>query len=173
MRTLILAILLIITMPAQPEIFMQQGPDGIIYTDRPNQSDPVVELKAVDLTVIPPAATPTTKVEVMARDQAKKSDVYSELAIKAPEHDAIVRDNAGNVQVIIAISPDIHLKHGHQLVLYLDQQPIAHSASPTIQLTNLDRGSHTLQAQIESTQGKVIQVSAQILFHLQRYRLGQ
>ena len=173
MHTLLLTILLLITLPARAEIYQQQGPEGMSYTDRPNPSDPAVVLKADDLPAINTIAIQATGVEAAAENRPAQAKVYSELAIKVPVDDAIIRDNAGNVLVNVTIVPDIHIKHGHQLVLYMDHQPIAHSASPIIQLTNLDRGSHTLQAQIQSAQGKVIQESAQILFHLQRYHLGQ
>lgn len=173
MPILILAILLATITPAQTEVFKQQGPDGITYTDRPDQSLPVVELITGNLPVINTAKAQATVIEADRQIQPEKQEVYSKLAITQPMNDAIVRDNAGNVTVNVVITPKIHTLHGHQLVLYMDNQPIAHSAGPTIELANIDRGTHTLKAQVEFAQGKVVQSSAEIVFHLQRYRLGQ
>lgn len=174
MRILISILLVTAHLSAQAEIFKQTGPDGIIFTDQPDQSQPALELRAQDLPALNQAQAPSIKPEQHARKkQSRPQFIYSQLAIIKPSHDGIVRDNTGNVEIKIAITPELYTVHGHQLVLYLDDIRVAHGSSPTLQLTNIDRGTHTLKAQIETVQGGLVQAAPSVHFHLQRYRLGQ
>ena len=174
MHILISILLLTAHHSAQAEIFKQTGPDGVIFTDQPDQSQPAIELRAQDLPALNQAQVPSIKPAQHARkQQPRPQSIYSQLAIIKPSHDDMVRDNAGNVEIKIAITPALHTVHGHQLVLYLDDIRVAHGSTPTLQLTNIDRGTHTLRAQIETVQGGLVQAAPIVHFHLQRYRLGQ
>ena len=100
-------------------------------------------------------------VEDYAREQG-----YAEIRISSPADDASIRDNAGNVKVDVKLSPE--LRTGDKVELKLDGQSIGGGKKTAFTLTDMDRGSHSLQALVKNSAGKVVARSASITFTLQR-----
>jgi len=99
---------------------------------------------------------------------AAGSGAYTQARIVAATDDAAVRGNAGNLTVRVQVSPP--LQKGHRLQLLLDDvvQGAATSAS-SIELRNLDRGTHSLQVQVVDSSGSVLFAGARSTFHLLRH----
>ena len=147
----------------------------VIYSDvPPSGAATAVELPAANI-YTPELPTDSGSTSANATDPATASDTeistteYVSVAIITPAHDAALRNNSGQVQVVVSTTPALDLAAGHQLRLLLDQQPI--SAGPTTQFTldNVDRGTHSLSAQIVNAQGELLLQSASSTFHLLRY----
>lgn len=184
MKKLIPQLLLAVTlgfylpMNVSAAIYKWVGPNGqIIYSDEARPG-----AKEIEIAVEPPAplpevvAAPPLPEAMPAPEPAEAPAVpnpplvgYSQLAIISPANDQPVRENNGAVGVELAIQPDLDIDAGHRITLILDgkQLPVA-QISPLFNLDNIDRGSHTLQAQIITAQGTVLATSDQIVFHLQR-----
>jgi type II secretory pathway pseudopilin PulG len=81
-------------------------------------------------------------------------NVYDNFAIASPGNEATVRNNDGNLQVAISISPA--LKTGHQIVLKVDGAEVATGYSPIINLTNINRGEHQITAEVFDDQGNLV-----------------
>ena len=113
----------------------------------------------------PSAARPNTDTQKSA-DQAVTN--YSGLAITSPAKDEVVRSNEGNIAVKIGMTPALDATAGHQLVVLLDQKPLAKVPAAETLLKNVDRGTHTLRVQIIDAKGKVLAQSADITVHMQR-----
>ncbi len=85
--------------------------------------------------------------------------------IAAPEPETTIHDNSGNLEV--AVSVDRPLSGGYQLSLLLDDQVVA-SGGPHFQLTNVDRGAHTLRATVTAPDGTVVATSPPVTFYMWR-----
>ncbi len=91
---------------------------------------------------------------------------YEAVRIVAPAQDATVHDNQGNVEVAVEVMPALRAAAGDRIVLLLDGRIAASGAKARFRLTGVDRGTHTLQAQVTAADGAVLLASAETAFHL-------
>ena len=112
------------------------------------------------------ATAVSAEIRVPAADAGPAT--YTDAAIVAPENDAAVRSNAGNLSVLVRVDPK--LQKGHRLQLTLDgvSQEATHR-DPVFELTNIDRGTHTLQLHIVDHAGEVVFTGSPSTFHLLRH----
>jgi hypothetical protein len=102
---------------------------------------------------------------VLASAQA---GAYDELRIVAPAEDATVHDNQGNVSITVSVVPALQAQAGDRIVLLLDGRSAASGTGGQFTLTGVDRGTHTLAAQVTAADGAVRIASAPITFHMWR-----
>ena len=114
------------------------------------------------------AAAALLAAAALPADAAASAGSYASATIIAPEQDAAVRNNAGNLTVTVQVLPS--LQKGHLVQILLDGVPQG-EPQPTLQvaLTNLDRGTHALQARIVDAGGNVVFTGAASTFHLLRH----
>lgn len=140
--------------------------DGLVgYTDVPVEEcqNPV---KLPDYSRYSPRPIPNATSPVNAT-QAEPFTGYSELAIVRPEANGTVRSNEGRVPVAIEIQP--MLQTGHRISLLLDGRPVDGEFSGTnIDLSGVERGTHSLQAQVKDAAGATMISSASVLFTLRK-----
>jgi hypothetical protein len=86
------------------------------------------------------------------------------VAIVQPANDETVHDNQGNVAVQVAVSPS--LTAGAGIVVLLDGQPVARQTDATFALSGIERGTHTLQAQVVGAGGATLAASPPVTFHM-------
>lgn len=98
--------------------------------------------------------------------EPEKPPAYVRFELIAPADEATVRDNTGAMTVSFALDPA--LKPGHKIRVLMDGEVKASSKSVTINLDNVDRGTHTLQGQVVDSRGKVQTASATITIHMHR-----
>jgi len=92
---------------------------------------------------------------------------YSQLEVISPTEDETIRDNAGNVQIQVAISPP--LRADHRLLLVLDgTQTDVEAVNGVFELSNVDRGTHTAGARAVDRQGNILIESNPATFNLMR-----
>lgn len=104
-------------------------------------------------------------------DEAPSGPPYGTMAITSPTNDEAIRNNAGNMEVTFRLSPG--LKQGHELRLLMDGAVVQNVASSEpIALTNVDRGTHTLQLEVVNRQsGKSLQTSDTVTFTILRHSI--
>lgn len=151
------------------EVYKRILPDGTVeFTDVPPQEN----ASPMDL---PPLSTyPRSKASLTPRgENAEKVEsgqiVYQELGISSPANDATIHDNTGSLSVTAAIKPA--LAEGHLLAIYVDGKKLQENTSGNFQLSNIDRGSHSLQLGILDQQGNILLRSQTISVHLRRASL--
>ena len=77
------------------------------------------------------------------------------LLVTSPLDDSVVRDNAGNLNLTISISPSV--QSGHSAELLMDGTKIRDvHGNGIIALTNVDRGTHAFKIRIIDKQGNVV-----------------
>lgn len=88
------------------------------------------------------------------------------VAIVQPANEATVHDNQGNVAVQVAVSPS--LAPGNRIVLVLDGRPVAQQVGTTFALSGVERGAHTLQAQVVDANGATLAASPPVTFYMRQ-----
>jgi hypothetical protein len=77
------------------------------------------------------------------------------LLVTNPLDDAVVRDNAGNLNLTISISPSV--QSGHSAELLMDGTKIRDvHGNGIVALTNVDRGTHAFNIRIIDKEGNVV-----------------
>ncbi|MDD5330313.1 MAG: hypothetical protein PHX38_09930 [Sulfuricella sp.] len=98
--------------------------------------------------------------------QAYAAEPYTEIAIVQPGDDETIHDNNGTLEVALALSPA--LRDGHKIRLLLDGAQLETRASAHFSLTNIERGTHSLQAVVIDRSGRTLIASAPVAFHMWR-----
>ena len=148
---------------ASAEIYRYIDAEGNVSFS--NEPPPGVKAERVDL---PPPNTITSDVPEITPPAPKSNSkaVYTGFSIAQPENDAPLRDNAGNVSVSIDLAPA--LRPSDTIYLYLDGTEVAKGATTRFELTNVDRGTHQLWAEVKNQAGDTLIKSNAITFHLLR-----
>ncbi len=134
-----------------------------VYSDEPQPGSTKVDVPPI--TIIP--SVPVTQPPRAPSATAPSAEGYQRFAIVSPSADAAIRDNAGNVHVGLSLSPG--LQAGDRIRIYLDGSAWGDPfRSTSMTLTNVSRGSHTLQAAVVDETGAEIARTDTVTFHVQR-----
>ena len=147
------------------KVYRSVGEGGVVeFTDVPD--------KAAEEVKVPPTQTYKAKPikPTISIDEAEESPVfrYQKLQIASPQNEETIFDNSGNVTINVAVSPAIPKALRHKLEVYVDGKLQA-GAGTSLQLTNLDRGSHTVSARVVDGTGAVLIKSAETVFFVRRH----
>lgn len=137
----------------------------IVYSDKPPPAEQAEEVTLEPLQTIKTAPVPTLPISSAKKDEPKEVG-YEEFKVTSPDNDATIRDNGGTVSVSLSLSPG--LQSGHTIEVMMDGSPIGRGASTSLTLTDVDRGTHTVQAAVKDADGKVVVRSNSVIFHLKR-----
>ncbi|NOX92999.1 MAG: hypothetical protein GXP18_11285, partial [Gammaproteobacteria bacterium] len=151
-----------IATPAIAEIYKRTNPDGSVeFTDVPRSDKekpvPLGPMSTFKAMPAPQKATPASRAS---------ANTYSAVSIISPADETTIRDNTGTIKVNISVSPA--LRPGHKLALLVNGEQKGQSASGSFTLDNLDRGSHSLTAQVLDKAGKTLISSTPVTVYLFR-----
>jgi hypothetical protein len=137
------------------------GPSETITLTSPNSFDPAeagTEGSGRQLWIVDPDA-----------EGEASGEFYGALSVTSPADDESIRENAGNVTVTVKLEPP-NLQPGHRIRLLLDGSPTGGTnTTGRFALSNVDRGTHSLKAEVVDDAGKLIYAGPSSTFHLQRY----
>ena len=139
-----------------------------IYSDTPPSED-TDELKLPILTT-----TPAVKYKAKAKPQptADKVAYYTNFTLIEPVNDAVFTDNTGDVPIKLSIEPQLDINAGHSVSILIDGQVnLANSQQTTVMITNLDRGTHSVSAEIRDLNGKILKTSNSISITVNRHSI--
>ncbi|HIF51997.1 MAG TPA: hypothetical protein EYQ42_10820 [Thiotrichaceae bacterium] len=135
---------------------------NIIFSDVASDGAEMIELQEAQ-TVDTPEVTrryrPTTKLE-------PKKKEYSKLVILSPENDITIHNNEGNISIAVEIKP--LLFGGDSLVLFMDGKETSSGTSSQFSLSNVERGTHTIDVAVRNEKGKFIKRSEKLVLHLRK-----
>ena len=170
MKPILLLLLLGVTVAAVAQVYKRTGPDGQVYfSDQPGEGAAEIEVKPAQTISMPPV----TSQPATARQQTEASAKYTGLAVISPTSDQAIRANDGNVSVSLSLQPA--LMSGHALVLKIDGEDGEHiktAGSLSVELTNLSRGLHTVEARVVDASNTVLIKSAPVRFNVLRVAAG-
>lgn len=160
MRIALFSLLVLVMAPALAEIYKYTDDKGnTVFTNQPPEG---VVADTVDL---PPANTvnirtpePPPPLE-QEQDAERGQPPYRSLSIGGVPDEQALRANNGTFVVNARLDPP--LKQGHQLRFLLDGIPqAAPSRNTSLQLNNVDRGTHLLEVEVLDGE-QVLQRSAE------------
>lgn len=161
-------VLLLFTLPVVAGIYKSIGPEGqVIYSDHPVQGAKEVDVDPVQTYTPPPVPKQSLPDKAEPTEPAPESASYQNFSIVHPSDNETIWSNRGIVPVALSLQPA--LKPGDEFQLVLDDHHvIARGRSATVQLQNIDRGTHRLQAVIVDASGKEVAHTNTTTFHLRR-----
>jgi hypothetical protein len=176
MRKLLVPVALVLaTAPASAVICKSVDADGVVsYADVPASECPEV-VKLPDYSrysprPITPLNTSGDSSPASAEAAQGTAGAYSEITIVEPPNNGTVRSNEGLVQVVVGLQPP--LQAGHRIKLFLDGGAIAGEFdAPAIQLSGVERGTHTLRAVVSDASGRRIADTPSVRFTLRKTTL--
>lgn len=173
MRQSLPLLLLLFALPAVAQIYKYTDANGnTAYSSQPPNG---TKAETVDLpplnsvnTVAPVTPPPAPPNETRA---VSGSAAYPTLQLTDLPDDEALRANNGTFIVGVKIDP--RLQPGHRLQLLLDGAPYGQPTNvPRIQLTELDRGEHSLAVQVLQNE-RSIQTSETVTLTVQRVHVGR
>ena len=169
MRPFLICLLLSLAVPASAQIFKYTDANGnTVFTDQPpeGQTTENIQLPATNSVSMPVPSLPTTSPADGSDSTASNAAPYSMLQLTGIPDDAAMRANNGTFSVGVDIQP--RLSSNHRLRLLLDGQPHGQPSNvPRLQVTNADRGEHSLAVEVLNGD-QSIQQSATSTFTIQR-----
>ena len=138
--------------------------------DKPiNVPPPAMEFKSTT----PPAATtfkPTTSStsKKPESEQRKPVAAYVAVTIMNMEDDQAIRANGGIYQIKLASQPALDVAAGHRYAVLINGEVQQKSDTAEFQLENLERGTQSINAQVQDRDGTVFTSSSPITIHVLR-----
>lgn len=173
---LVLLITLLLTFSAHAEeVYKQVGEDGVpTFSDqampgaqRVEVEEPVTFSTSTD--VVQEALEQRMQAAEEAAEQKARNVDYS-IEITSPADDEAIRDNAGNLTISVSISRP--LEDGHTAELRMDGVRVRSlTGTETVQLNNVDRGTHQFKARVLDEDGDVLAESRAISVSMLRYAI--
>lgn len=160
----ILLLFIIASPPLTAEIYKGLDDEGgVTYSDKETPRSKKIPTPSPN-TVQMPRAAPKQAV-----GDPDKTAGYSYFRIISPTDNTTIRSGQGTLSVSFAIEPALNTEQGHSISVLLDGRPVITSTTQlTVEMNNIDRGSHSLKARVRDKQGKSIISSNSIRFHLKR-----
>ena len=172
MKRIFLLFLIFACATASAEVFRRIGPDGQVYfSDQPGPGAERIEVKPVP-TIRMPTPVPETRVQPDVGQQEEDADAYTSFSIVSPASGEGVRSNNGNVTVQMKLEPG--LKSGHTVKLKVDGEDgkdMNMVDGMSIQLVNISRGRHTVEAMVINDGGEVLIQTEPVSFNVLRTSL--
>jgi len=143
---------------ANTEVYRWVDEDGVVhFSDRPEEGAERVELQDAQTFSAPPVkprASRSSSTTTAGTDEAGFR--YEEFEFVNPGQEEVLWNIEGQLDVSMRLQP--RLQSGHQVSLYLDDQPVEGMRRNRLQvnLTDVSRGLHVLRAEIRDVTGLVL-----------------
>lgn len=153
---------------AESKVYRWVGADGsTVFSDQPRPGAEEVEIPPVQ--TMPSLGQPRRTApgeEGEAADEA----VYQTFSFVAPQQDEGIRANNGVVDVRMTLEPS--LRAGDSIAVTLDGEPLGGNAPLSFQLPAMERGTHTIGAEVVDANGDPVISAGPVTFHVLRVALG-
>lgn len=154
-----------VVITAQAEVYRWVDANGnVIFSDQPHPDAEKIKIETL------PSYTPVAIPESVNEELEGEQEIPRyKVAILTPANDETVRNNAGLVNINAKVTPPLDQDRNDQLTIKLDGQTLGEpSTSPNFTLSEVERGTHTVQVLVVDKDKKTIKSSKKITFHLQR-----
>jgi hypothetical protein len=162
---LVLCLMLVSGPALAQKVYKVIQPDGtVMFTDSPQPGDGAEEVAVRPINTTPPLASPADAFD--DSPAAELEQAYNEIRITSPENDSSFWSTSGNVNVDISVKPS--LRSGDKVDVLLNGQRVGGGRSTAITLSEMDRGTYTVQAVVKNSAGKVLARSNPVTFTVQK-----
>lgn len=167
--------LVVITIPLmlQAAVYKHVDSEGrlIKYSDQPqhpgdkplDMPKPSMEYKSEKAEKQPVPKRTITKEknkEKQSEENSKAVVAYAAVAIVKPDNEEAIRANGGSFSVELASQPELDAKSGHRYVIMVDGKKHAESNNARLTLQNMERGAHSISAEIRDSSNNVLASSS-------------
>ncbi|WP_157698188.1 DUF4124 domain-containing protein [Legionella clemsonensis] len=148
--------------PLFAEIYQWVDSQGVThFSDTSHES-----AKKIELPLISSFSSPSTVKPQKNTQQLQSSTLY-EITIVQPKNEATIRNNLGELTVVVKINRQLEAKE--TLILFCDGKIIRKTHKKwTFQLKGVERGTHELLVKILDEKGKELTTSKSIVFFMHR-----
>ena len=149
------------------KVYRVMSEDGqVTYTDSPpaNAQAETIDMPETNITVAPP---PPAKKD--NKGEAGEDEVaYTRARITQPDNNATIPP--GHREVVVQITLEPLLQTGHLVQLYIDgRKQGSPTAASTFTVTSLDRGRHSLRAEVIGADKKRKTRTQTVVFHVKQH----
>lgn len=163
-KALILLLALTAPLAVAQQIYKTVDEDGnVVYTDQ-KPSEDAEPIPLPELTVVDPVEIGDPSAARAAGDSI--DPVRLEFTIESPMPDEVIVNTGYRLDVRLAL--DIELPSGVEVVYRIDGREWATSRSLTATLEEIERGPHTLTAELRSGDGRVLATTETISFFMRQ-----
>lgn len=173
MRQSLIFLLLLFALPAVAQIYKYTDANGnTAYSSQPPNGTKAETVDLPPLNSVNTVAPAAPQAAPQNQNRAAQGGAgYQILQLTDLPDDEALRANNGTFTVGVKIDP--RLQPGHSLQLMLDGAPYGQPTNvPRLQLTELDRGEHSLAVQVLQNL-QPIQTSPTVTFTVQRVHVGR
>ena len=166
-RSLVLC-LLVAAAGAVAEVYRIVDEDGkVTYTDQPSPES------VADQVALPPVnELPATKLEKESKDSlSDEADDqftgYSVFSVLSPENNATILTDQSVVNIQLQIEPGLF--PGHRIQYMFNNHPYGNAVrSTSFTIAELERGQHSVSAQVLDQDGAVVKTATPVVVHVKR-----
>lgn len=159
-------ILLFGATPALSEVYRNVDAQGnVTFSDEPSEGAEEVKVKPVTTVTLPKPAD-VQEPERLRQKVQEEGAAYSSVRIVAPNDDEAFHSGSGDVAFRVTSDPG--LKQGHRYEVTLDGQPVGQTASDTVTVRNVFRGTHNAGVNIVDENGVQVKTGQSISFTIHR-----
>lgn len=169
-------ILLLLPLCAFSAVYKWKDSQGVVnYSDRPNPNSQSVDLPPSTVSKNPnaakkPTVNKTTSLQAPSKLKQPVKKTYDTFSFKNLKNEQTFH-NQREIPVALSLKPE--LQPGDKIQLLLDGKIQGEpEASSVLMLNNVDRGKHTLQAQVINKAGEVIKSTDTITLYIHYAALG-
>jgi hypothetical protein len=173
MKRIFLLFLIFACATASAEVFRRVGPDGEVYfSDQPGPDAERIEVAPAQSVSMPPSELTETTAQPdneAAGQQEEEAAAYSLFSIISPASEEAVRANEGNVTIHLMLQPELAPAHAIELkVDGEDGKDVNTVDDTTIELVNMSRGRHTVEATVVDDKGNELIQASPVSFDVLR-----
>ena len=172
--TIILTVLLLLGATASAQVYKWVDEDGVVhYSDQPAPGAERIDLPSRPTAAVPAARRPSaaaTASQSSAKSarpatQTVPAFTYESLTFTSPAAEETLWNIGGVLNVSIGLKPA--LRSGDKLKLYFDGEA-RDVRTTSVQLEEVWRGEHNLQAEVVDAEGKLMIRSEPMRFYVQQ-----
>lgn len=168
MRILLVVALLLVSISSMAAVYRWVDENGKVhYSDEPIPNAELVELKDNTQNKI---ALKEARIESVSPQKDEAAELS--ITIISPFHEETIRDNSGNFDVTVSVSPQ--LPKGVLLALFVDGTiKVQPQTSTVFQLRGIYRGEHAIIVKALDQSGKVLASSSPRKIFLHQAAVGK
>jgi hypothetical protein len=150
----------------------EQG--NIVYSDTPTPGAEQLTPPPISTVESKPVPKKTDeeaqKTGEEGTEEAKKPPTrYTKFSMVTPRNDDTIWDNNGSVPVSLALEPPLDTENGHSVWVYVDGKAVVRKSLVLVQpLTGIERGTHTIRAEVRDESRKTLKRTKNVTVHLKR-----
>jgi hypothetical protein len=150
------------TSPRKTTVYKVINPDGSIsFSDKAIRNSVKMEVAPIPTV---PAYKPINNTNLPETTNNSKNNYYSSLVITNPSHGSAFHSGSGDINISTKIAPA--LRTTDLIRFSLDGTVIKTQKASTLQLKQVDRGTHTVMVEIITAENKsILSASTQFTLH--------